>query len=68
MHRKIDPIPNNEIAEIYSIPFSTENQKVLTFIGMTTQKFKERFEEHITDIKFNRPSTGLSRLHQDCRI
>lgn len=64
IHRKNDPITRNEIPEVYSIPFISEKQKDLTDIGKTIRKLKEILREHIREIKFNRSSTALSRLHQ----
>lgn len=41
--RKTASIPNNEITGVYKTPFITEKQKDLTYIGMNSRKFKERF-------------------------
>lgn len=66
IHRKIDPNPNYDKEVVYIIPFCTENQKSLSYVGMISQKFRERLTEHLSDkfIKFNKPSNALSRLHK----
>lgn len=64
-HRKIGQLPNDEYSCVYFVLFTDNiNQKKLSYIGMTTKDFKDRFKEQIADIKYNKVLTTLSNLNQ----
>lgn len=47
------------------IPFTDKlNQNELKYIRETTWKLKVKLKEHITDIKYNKPFTAVSKLNQ----
>lgn len=61
VRKSLDPVPQDNFAGVYEIPYINSKGNRECYIGMTGRTFKKRRKEHEADVKYARETTALAR-------